>query len=131
GGHGGRRMSVCASAAVITALAATSAQISRRMIISRILGCPDCASMYCVSALVSGIESVPYSAGGRPPERERPELLAVLNDNEYQPTWATRRRASSLLAVFDCVGSVRTVAFCPSQSRVSSTILPSGNSSAS
>jgi len=67
--------------------------------------------------------------GGRP--KERPELLfAVVHDDECQPTWATRCWAS-LLAVFDRVGSVRTVAFCPSQSRVSRTISPSGNSSAS
>jgi len=64
------------------------------------------------------------------PREGRPALF-VLHDNECQPTWVTRCWASSLLAVLDCVGSVRTVAFCPSQSRVSSTILPSGNSSAS
>ena len=72
------------------------------------------------------------TVGRRPPERERPELLfASLHDHECQPTWATRCWAAASAAVLDCVGSVRTVAFCPSQSRVSSTILPSGNSSAS
>jgi hypothetical protein len=70
--------------------------------------------------------------GSRPPERERPELLsAVIHDDECQPTWATRCWASVSPAVLGCVGSVRTVALCPSQSRVSSTISPSGNSSAS
>jgi hypothetical protein len=69
--------------------------------------------------------------GGRP-ERERPEpLFAVLHDDGCQPTCATRCWASASAAVLACVGSVRTDAFWPSQSRVSKTISPSGNSSAS
>src|SRR5262249_6382707 len=58
-------------------------------------------------------------------------LFAFLHDDQCQPTYATRCWASASAAVLGCVGSVRTVAFCPSQSRVSKTISPSGNSSAS
>jgi hypothetical protein len=73
-------------------------------------------------------------SGGRnrPPGRERPVVLfAFLHDDQCQPTYAARCWASASAAVLGCVGSVRTVAFCPSQSRVSKTISPSGNSSAS
>src|SRR5262245_50682319 len=62
----------------------------------------------------------------------RPELsFAVLHGGECQPTWAARSWTSASVEALGCVGSVRTVASCPSQSRVSRTISPSGNSSAS
>src|SRR5215831_411578 len=61
--------------------------------------------------------------------RSQPKRL--LHDDHDQPTYAARCWASASAAVLGCVGSVRTVAFCPSQSRVSKTISPSGNSSAS
>src|SRR5262249_25664504 len=70
----------------------------------------------------------PDSGGrSRPRGRGRPVLLfAFLHDDQCQPTYATRCWASASAAVLACVGSVRTVAFCPSQSRVSKTISPSG-----
>src|SRR5262249_8819448 len=62
----------------------------------------------------------------------RPELsFAVLDGSECQPTWAARSWTFVSVEALGCVGSVRTVASCPSQSRVSRTISPSGNSSAS
>ena len=53
-------------------------------------------------------------------------MFAVLHGGECQPTWGARCWTSASAEALGCVGSVRTVAFCPSQSRVSRTDLAIG-----